>query len=510
MNYELREINLCNKNKFVLSDDIFEMRSNISNVLLDSNKINSDVTIIVTAYNRIEKTKMCIESIIKYSTDVDYNLILIDNGSDDDMLEYLRTVKYDNKHIIHISKNITSSIPYQVIDINSLSKYVAVITNDIVVTENWLSNLIKVADSDKKVGMVVPMSSNVSNLQCFNMDFCDYNDMQEKAKAFNVSDPTKWHERMRLITLGAFFRKECLMTIGWPCFDCGFVHDFGDDDLSFRVRRSGYKLILAKDTWIHHNHNIFNLEDKKADDFQKSIEIGRKNFSDKYFGIDAWDDVNNYVFNYIEDDLCRPEKKENISILGVDVKCGTPILDIKNILRKYKIYTPECYAYTEEAKYFTDLQTVCGSNNVFCGSHDKIINNVNKKFDYIIVGREINTYSDYESMISSLNNMLNKKGQLFFSLKNTNSIFTLLKLLGYNISDINKIMYIQVDDFYGIMKKQGYNIELISYETFDLNSDLSNFLNNIIRTYADSNVSIDNLTRKLSVKNYWFKIIREE
>ena len=46
--------------------------------------------------------------------------------------------------------------------------------------------------------------------------------MQAKAAQFNRSDPRKWEDRQRLITLGTLYRKEVLLAGGWPTADMGF------------------------------------------------------------------------------------------------------------------------------------------------------------------------------------------------------------------------------------------------------------------------------------------------
>ncbi len=46
------------------------------------------VSIVVLAYNQLEYTKQCIESISRYTSHIDYELITVDNGSSDGTREY--------------------------------------------------------------------------------------------------------------------------------------------------------------------------------------------------------------------------------------------------------------------------------------------------------------------------------------------------------------------------------------------------------------------------------------
>ncbi|WP_044974685.1 SAM-dependent methyltransferase [Ruminococcus sp. HUN007] len=312
-----------------------------------------------------------------------------------------------------------------------LSKYVVIVAGDLVFTENWLSNMITIAKSDNKIGMINPVSSNVSNFQQIDFEFNDEDEMHKIIKRFNISNPQKWQERLRIVTLGTLFTKECLYAIGIPLHDVGFIHNFGDDDITFRVRRAGYKAILAGDTWIHHDHEKRNCTIEQAQKINNDLAIGRQNFREKYFGIDAWDDVNNFIPEILP--LIKPPvDKDNCNILGIDIRCGTPILEIKNHLRQYDIFDATCCAITSEGKYFIDLQTFCGTDNVFtCSPADASDHFKQEVFDYIIIGENINEYPEPFKIIRHVYSLLKKGGQMFVYLKNNYDIYTFLNVIGH-------------------------------------------------------------------------------
>lgn len=198
----IHEINTDNVKKMELSGNLIEARKNMALSAASISDFHSDVTILIQAFNRLEKTKQCIESVLKYTKGINYDLLLIDSGSSDGTFEYFKSVEHDKVRILRLSKNITSGFPANFINIGWIAKYLVSVTNDLIVTPNWLHNLIAVAESDPKIGIVNPVSSNASNCQGYDMDFVDFDDMQKKAAEYNKSDPTKWHERMRIITLG--------------------------------------------------------------------------------------------------------------------------------------------------------------------------------------------------------------------------------------------------------------------------------------------------------------------
>ncbi len=408
-----------------VGDDLYSNRMTMAKM----QSRNAEVTIFVQAYNRLEKTRRCVESVLRYTKGIDYELLLIDNGSTDGTLEYFKSVPWENKRILHVTTNVGSFTPYPYISMADIGEFLAGISNDLIVTEHWLDNLMRCIKSDPQIGLVNPISSNVSNLQEVTLNYSSFEEMQQKARKFNVSDPRKWQQRQRLITLGTLFRKEALLSLGWPYGDVGFFHDFSDDDLIFRLRRMGYKTVLAGDTWICHDHDFRRGENKNPVEFKRSLEIGRQNFRDKYFSVDAWDDVNNYYIPYLPH-FPKPPAVKACTILGVDVRCGTPILDIKNWLRTYGIFHTKLSAFVQDAKYWMDLKTIC-EGTVVCDREEFLVDSfLSESFDYVVADQPLNRYHEPAKMIRDLFNLCKKGGYVVCKLTNSYSFREYLTLLG--------------------------------------------------------------------------------
>lgn len=410
--------------------DLFETRciayQNCSDALL------SNITIAITAYNRLEKTRRCVESVLRYSLDFDYELLLIDNGSTDGTQEYFQSVPYKKKVIWRVTKNIGVNYSLSLVLRYFKTEYIIWITNDTYVTKNWLNNLMYCFQSDNRIGMVCPVSSNISNLQEVDLHIRDFDDMQKKAAQFNRSAPEKWQERMRIIDIILATKREVCDSAG--ILDLGFYHDFGDDDISARIRHAGYKLILCGDTYVYHDHDFRNLEDKDPEQFQHSLEIGRKNYQEKYHGIDAWDDVNNFelpMMQLLEQVRGYPAKPD---ILCIDPRCGTPVLQVRNMLRSKGIMDSASHAFTTKAKYFYDLQFVTDGRTV-CDRIDFLTEHYREEsFDIVLLCEPVNTYSEPIRVTENLLRCVRKGGKLLVKLRNTASAGAFLNLLGIHQS----------------------------------------------------------------------------
>lgn len=433
---------------------------------------NSDlVTVVVQSYNRLDKTKNCVESILKYTKNVDYELILIDNGSTDDTLKYYKSVEHPRKKVIHVTKNIGSVV-------NSMKyisgRYIAFITNDTYVTQNWIENLLTCLKSDDAIGMVVPVVSNGSNLQGADITFNSLDEMYEKAASYNISDPRKWHERIRLAFQMVIYKREALDAVG-IMLDYGFYHDFADDDITFRIRRAGYKAILCKDTFVHHDHIRTKFTPSEAQNFNESIKSGQLDFNTKYFGLDAWEDVNNYELTLLSMvDPKQHQSSNQVKILGVDVLCGTPILEIKNKLRENSVFDVKLSAFTSDPKYWIDLKAICSGKVIvdrleFLSDHFK-----NPEYDFVFLGKPINTYSDPNSLLLSLIRTVKQGGRLLLKLYNTSNFLKLFRILGVKaqlgnmaVEDINYID-LDIDQLVSKLRSLGFLEQQIKAENWPI------------------------------------------
>lgn len=493
-------IDTDNINAPEVGNDLYKSRENVyKNFLEEDSKI---ATIVVQGYNRLEKTKYCVECVLKYTKHIDYELILIDNGSSDQTFEFFKSVDYHDKKVIRITKNIGSVFGYlKHAFLFFRGKYLVGVPNDIYVTSNWLENLLKCIESDNKIGWVVPMSSNVSNLQDPNLQFKSLYEMQNVAKDFNVSNPLKWEKRLRLVNTVTIFKREILDIVGK--YDVGFFHDFSEDDYSIRLRRMGYKLILCGDTFVHHDHDFRNLEGKDPIVYQKSLDMGRENFREKYHDLDAWEDILNFESNLIGM-LSKPKKSsKKIKILGVDVKCGTPILEIENFLIRNSLKRYISSAFTTQAKYYLDLQTVC-NGEVWCDRIEYIQDCINHyKYDYIIIGEDISSYKNPIKLLEILIKCSNKGAKILFKLKNYNDIDRFIAKY-QNISSYKKdcSLDFSIDNLLDYLRSmQSMNIN-IKTEIYDIDKDGIERIKMIIKE-IQPNSNIEEIIEKIIVKNYF-------
>ncbi|WP_339824405.1 glycosyltransferase [Paenibacillus sp. FSL R7-0163] len=364
------------------------------------------VSIVLLAYNKLSYTKLCVESILKYTENINYELILVNNGSTDETKEYFDSLPFAKP--LHLINNVGPTNGFNEGMRVAVGKYTACVCNDFIFTPRWLENLLICIESDKRIGFVSPGASTMSNLQQINGDYNNIEEMIQFAERYNHSDPRKWEERVRLLPCVLLARTELLKDIDY--YDPRFYYgEFADDDISFRIRRAGYKLVYCRDTFTYHFGSVTVREDQTNNN---SLGISRDIFRAKY-DLDSWIDTafNARLLNEISVKL----SSTHASILGINTKCGSNPLQLKNMLKDKGVRSTHITNYCIDKKYTKDIRTV--SDDFFEGEidylHKKLIG---MKFDYIVFEYESEHLNRSPQIIGELSSLLNQSGQLALSL----------------------------------------------------------------------------------------------
>ena len=107
------------------------------------------ISVIIVNYNGKELLQKCLESLFK----IDYNnfeVILVDNNSTDGSVEFV-TKSYPNIIVIKLDSNKGFAEPNNVGAKIAKGEYLLFLNNDTITTTNFISEMIKVLEKDKKI-----------------------------------------------------------------------------------------------------------------------------------------------------------------------------------------------------------------------------------------------------------------------------------------------------------------------------------------------------------------------
>lgn len=207
------------------------------------------VSIIILAWNQLEYTKQCINSILIH-TQLPYELILVDNGSGDGTLQYFLSIK--EATVIHNPQNQGYARGNNQGIRRAKGDYILLLNNDTIVTHCWLKLLIHCINSNPKFGAVAPRSNFAAVTGYTNQNFKTTAEMQTYARFHNRCDPQKWFYTEWLPGFCLLIRRSVIEEkVGLldEKFNLGLCEDV---DLCRRISRAGYQNVCAGDTFVFH------------------------------------------------------------------------------------------------------------------------------------------------------------------------------------------------------------------------------------------------------------------
>ncbi|MCL6444265.1 MAG: glycosyltransferase [Alicyclobacillus sp.] len=239
------------------------------NILTDAAKAlpthSKTADIIICVHNALEDVKLCIESVLD-NTSPPFNLIIVDDGSDEPTRLYLESVSARHS-IIRLIRNDSAKGYTRAANQGlreSKGDYTVLLNSDTVVTTHWLDRMIACAESDPGIGIVGPLSNTASwqsipKIECGG-DWAanelppgvSVNDMAELVAKYSA------HLYPRVHFLNGFcllIKRAVIAGIGY--FD---EHSFGEgygeeNDYCLRARNVGWELAVADNVFIFHTQS---------------------------------------------------------------------------------------------------------------------------------------------------------------------------------------------------------------------------------------------------------------
>jgi choline kinase/GT2 family glycosyltransferase/predicted Zn-dependent protease len=241
-------------------------------------------SIVILTFNQLEFTKQCIDSIRKHTPEP-HEIIFVDNGSTDGTVKWLKgllkgNANYkliENKQNFGFAKGCNQGIEA------SAGEYILLLNNDVIVTQGWLSAMFEHLSSSVDIGIVGPMTNNISGFQKVVSADYELKDLDSYAKSFHEQNRYRRVFVRRVVGFCMLFNRDLIDKVGMLDEQFG-SGNFEDDDLCLRAALQGYKNVIAGDVFIHH----FGSQSFKGNkiNYDEALSRNKKLFVEKWSGLD--------------------------------------------------------------------------------------------------------------------------------------------------------------------------------------------------------------------------------
>lgn len=445
-------------------------------------------SIVILTYNELPLTKLCLASIKKYTAEKDIEMIIVDNGSSDGTVDYLKSIP--SIKTIFNEKNLGFGKGCnQGLDI-ATGDTVLFLNNDTIVTKNWLQSMLTLLYSDEKIGMVGPVSNYVSGPQRIAVDYNTIDRIDDFSNSYCQKNVGKSKRVMRLVGFCLLVKKEVLDKIGG--FDERFEYgSFEDDDLCLRTLIEGYQLRIAYDSFVHH-HGHATFTANQDINIQHLYHINRQRF------IDKWKvDLTYYVHPRPEIVNLVPLEAKKI----LDIGCGAGATGLELLNRQ------SCELYGVELNEFV------GS---IASHHFERIDKTDIEsldlpyppatFDTIILADILEHLENPWKIVEKLSNHLKPNGSLICSIPNISHVEALLPLLQGNwnyvdagILDRTHLRFFTPNTVLSLFPTQLFEIQSQTYNYFTPDSKTQLFFNEVSFLAEKFGFPMENLSNNSNI-----------
>lgn len=213
------------------------------------------VMIVILNWNGKDDTIVCLDSLSKLDY-TNYEVIVVDNGSTDGSQKEIKRrfpmVKLvENKENLGFAKGNNIGIRIALEDSNV--KYIFLLNNDTKVEPNCLTELIKVAETDGRIGIVQPKMLRMNDPRIIDSTGHVFSWGRIVDRGCGKVDKGQYDCKLDIIggCAGAcLYRREMLEEIG--LFDESFWAYYEDAELSWRAYKRGWKAKYVPSAIVYH------------------------------------------------------------------------------------------------------------------------------------------------------------------------------------------------------------------------------------------------------------------
>ena len=214
------------------------------------------LSVLIVNWNGREYLPDCLGS-LEMQTCRDFEVILVDNGSSDGSIEYVRT-SHPWVKVVLLPENRGFAVGNNAGLEAASGEFIVTLNNDTETDPGWLEELAAVADEHPEVGMVASRICSFTDrdsIDSLGIGICR-DGMSRGAfrlQRFSTLSPGRSEEILFPSACVALYRRTMLDEIGF--FDEDFFAYCEDTDLGLRGRLAGWGALLARDAVVWHKYS---------------------------------------------------------------------------------------------------------------------------------------------------------------------------------------------------------------------------------------------------------------
>ncbi|MCU1363882.1 MAG: ABC-type multidrug transport system, ATPase and permease component [Acidimicrobiaceae bacterium] len=239
-------------------------------------------SVVVATFNRLDCTRLCLESVLEVDRTGVVELIVVDNASSDGTATYLERLAGLDPRVRVLSnadnRGFAAAIN-QGLE-RATAGYLVILNNDTIVCDGWLDGLLEHL-TDPEIGAVGPVTGRSGTESEVASEYRTFGELRSFAaeRARTHSGDTLDVTMLSMFCLAV--RRGTYERVG-PLDERYGIGLFEDDDYSERLSLFDYRLVCAQDVYVHHFGEASFGTLVPAGEYGELFELNRTKFEEKW------------------------------------------------------------------------------------------------------------------------------------------------------------------------------------------------------------------------------------